>query len=916
MFMPRFPKKIQSWDSLALLFLVTLPFFYFWRVTIGSQAFSGGDLYNFFLPIRFELARALAVGRLPLWTPNLDSGFPLFAEGQVGALYPLNTLFLRFFPLPFALSYTVLAHIAWALIGMYLFCRSSRVQVGGSLLAAFSFGFSGFFLAHIPHPAMSTVAAWLPWLLYFQNKFWQNASVQSSSGLVWLFLISLSMGLEWLAGSPQLALYNGCVFAIFGILGARFWHRSVSEIYAHNLAQRIRALAKVVVLTLLPILAGGAIGAVQLLPTSELLSLSIRAKETNAQFFANLAIDSGTLSQFIFPLSVLVDKEPSLYDQELWYYFGVAPLLLACLAPRLRWDARTVIFFVFGLLAVSLALGEATPFYQLLSTLPLINRFRVPARFLFYAVFAETYLAGVGYDELQTRLAPKKSTIITWGLGIGSLALAIVEIAEKDLQPISFWIGLWNWLPWVLLASSIISILAAFRGHISRLSFGMLILGLTFLDLTTYGFLFSSEYGASSSVADLVEIPRAVSFVQPHSLDRVFTHSENPRISPDRLAIFNIQSPQIYSPLSIQRNEEYQSNPSPAMLNLANVRYYLPPLKTKEGNYPEPAASLIFQPLENKIDLPEIQTARVELVTFTDQSENLPDGFLVGDLLLRTSADNEIILPIRLGSETADWALQAYAPINRIAHHRPANTVSFLASLLPVAKEFQGLKYIAQYDLSAAMQIKQISARSYLPPGRLTIERISLIDPGEHLTSLAELTHYIDFATVFKSQALEVFQNLNVLPRAFIVHQAAIVADNRVLDQMHGPNFQPDRLVLLSDGEPLEVIDDRDQASDMVMFDNYESERVALSVKTDRVGYLVLADTWYPGWQVFVDGQRSEIHRADYIFRAVLIQPGTHSLVFEYHPEPFYYGAIISGVTLIVSAAATIIIYASHRESQ
>lgn len=899
-----------------MFFLALWPLVYFWRVTIGEGAFSGGDLYNFFLPVRSELARALAEGRLPLWTPNLDSGFPLLAEGQVGALYPLNILFHRFFPVPLALSYTTLVHSAWALIGMYLFCRSSRVQVGGAVLAAFAFGFSGFFLAHLPHSAMSTVASWLPWILYFQNKFWQCESLQDSSAMLWLFLSSLSIGLEWLTGSPQLALYNVFVFAIFGPLGFLLWHRSVGAIGARGIAQWIGAFARSIVMTMLPILIGTAIGAVQLLPTMELVDLSTRVQDASAKFFSSYALQPEMLAQFIFPFSLLVEQEPSLDDQELWGYIGIAPLLLAFLAPWLRRDMRTRLFFLIGLLFVSLSLGDSNPFYHLLYNLPLINRFRVPARFLFYAVFIATFLAGVGFDELQGRLASKKSGMITWGLGIGFVALAITGIVERDLQPVSFWIELWNWLPWLLLAVSLLLIFVAFRGYISKFAFGVAILGVTCLDLLAFALPFSSGLDTISSPSELIQVPLSVSFIQPQSLYRMFTHSENPRIGPNRPAVYNIQSAQIYSPLSIQRNEEYLSDLSPAMLSLLNVRYYLPPLRTKDGTYPEPAASLIFQPLENKIDLLAIQTARIEIVTFADQTENLPDGFLVGELALSAASGDQITLPLRLGSETADWAFQALAQANRVKYQRPANASSFSASLLPFAREFQGLKYTARYDLPAPTAITQVRARSYLPKGGLTIERISLIDPDGRSTSLAELTRHSDFTMAFKSQALEVLENLSVLPRAFIVHQAMLVNDDHVLQLMRNPGFQPARMVLLNDGEPMEEKDKLQQSSDLVVIDDYQSERVSLSVKTEQPGYLVLTDSWYPGWEAFVDGQRAQIHRADYIFRALDIQPGAHSVVFEYRPQPFYYGAIVSGTSLLVSGVVTGIIYWQRRRSK
>jgi uncharacterized membrane protein YfhO len=50
-------------------------------------------------------------------------------------------------------------------------------------------------------------------------------------------------------------------------------------------------------------------------------------------------------------------------------------------------------------------------------------------------------------------------------------------------------------------------------------------------------------------------------------------------------------------------------------------------------------------------------------------------------------------------------------------------------------------------------------------------------------------------------------------------------------------------------------------------------------------GYLVLLDTFYPGWVAMMDGQPSPIYRANYIIRAVFVPAGQHAVYFEYRPR-------------------------------
>ena len=49
-------------------------------------------------------------------------------------------------------------------------------------------------------------------------------------------------------------------------------------------------------------------------------------------------------------------------------------------------------------------------------------------------------------------------------------------------------------------------------------------------------------------------------------------------------------------------------------------------------------------------------------------------------------------------------------------------------------------------------------------------------------------------------------------------------------------------------------------------------------------GYLVIADSFVPGWSAVEDGRPVPIVRADYAFRAVPVSPGTHEVVLTYHP--------------------------------
>jgi hypothetical protein len=84
------------------------------------------------------------------------------------------------------------------------------------------------------------------------------------------------------------------------------------------------------------------------------------------------------------------------------------------------------------------------------------------------------------------------------------------------------------------------------------------------------------------------------------------------------------------------------------------------------------------------------------------------------------------------------------------------------------------------------------------------------------------------------------------------------------------------------------------------------SSFVGISAIMLHPGFLVLDDTYFPGWRVRVDGIDAPIVRADYMFRGVRLEAGPHSVRFSYEPASFSIGVIVAvlcGFAVAVLAA-------------
>jgi len=79
-----------------------------------------------------------------------------------------------------------------------------------------------------------------------------------------------------------------------------------------------------------------------------------------------------------------------------------------------------------------------------------------------------------------------------------------------------------------------------------------------------------------------------------------------------------------------------------------------------------------------------------------------------------------------------------------------------------------------------------------------------------------------------------------------------------------------------------------------------DPERVVVAADAEREGLLVLADSFYPGWQAVVDGERAGIGHYQGVFRSVRMPEGEHVVEFVFRPQLVYLGAAILGLTVTV----------------
>jgi len=152
-----------------------------------------------------------------------------------------------------------------------------------------------------------------------------------------------------------------------------------------------------------------------------------------------------------------------------------------------------------------------------------------------------------------------------------------------------------------------------------------------------------------------------------------------------------------------------------------------------------------------------------------------------------------------------------------------------------------------------------------------------------------------------------IYRNEAALPRAFVATEARCVDAEQGLKLIRARTVDFRREVLLTDCPDATTRgDDRSPRGDpaspgTARIERYGADRVTMSVESDRGGYLVLTDAWFPGWTANIDGRETRVERANHAFRAVKLEPGRHAVEFRYAPMSVRLGLALSALAAVVT---------------
>lgn len=430
-----FAKKLFPFALFCFLLVV-----FFGKSLIGLSIplegdFSGSDLLDLHYPYKCALEQSFEEKFLPLWTPYLDGGYPLFAEGQMGAFYPPNIILSWLFSPIITLNYSILLAILLAQVFAYLYARSLKLSEFPSTVAAIIFGFSAFFIVRIKHINIINVAAFLPLGLWCIRKFF------STTQFKFVALLGITIGVQFLAGHPQMTLYCLLIY---------LWG-SLFESFLQFKLNKTLSIGKLTICIIPATILGIGLGAVQILPTFEMTQLSPRPAYIFEQivmypwhpknlltlvspyFFGNPAL--GTYRENIRQMGIFWENAS---------YAGILSLVSIFVAIFLVIKQRKklqpkiyylILFFLLStLLSLLLMSGKYSPVFSLLLKLiPFTELFRFPTRFNLLFTLSVAMLTGLSTEYLIGKLREENRFSSRWPLSLLRTKILIIFVIFIDL---------------------------------------------------------------------------------------------------------------------------------------------------------------------------------------------------------------------------------------------------------------------------------------------------------------------------------------------------------------------------------------------------------------------------------------------------------------------------------------------------
>jgi len=887
-------------------FVVFVPFFFEGRV-LWSQ-----DIGRVYYPVAALIRKVLLTmdpGPL-VWNPNLGAGFPLVADGVSTPFYPFHWPLLIALSPARALTAALLLGYVGSALAMAAFVRTLGQSRPAALVASLAYSWCGFAVGHSVHVNVVAGLPFLPLCLLFLERARKAAAIRN------IVLAGVSWGLLCLGGHPQVALMAAVLGSTYGIL--RLWPGRATAPALMGLSGRIALF----------LLIGAGLSAVYYLPMAELASQSVRpegglSRDQAVAYSLPLPHLVTAVSPFFFFDAKVGGYWGAWNPAEMALYSGLATVTLAMAALWMR-PRDSLVRFLAGVAAVSLvlSLGDATPLHGWTHWLPVFRSLRAPARYVLLLDFAVAVLAALGLDALREasgatarRVASGVAIAALLALGLPFLEplwrgqLAGDGWQDADRSTSSPFLLAFKWL----LPPLWLGLTALWLGRKAELAprtwsaLGTLLVAadLCAFTMTSFGpYWVRPDAGARPDAAHTLAARAGSARVY------VVNGPEPWRSVSDLSLVLGFRSLTSYVSLPLARHAAYMrafwlsDQTASGLLDAAAVghvvdswRRPLNPTSEIAGEefsprHPLGALGPSAGESEIRFDLSGVNAGRLRLVTTLQGGDQIPQGAEVARVTLEgLPPAPPLRFVLRAGLETAERLRDAST-----AHAEPATR---LRAWSLVDRRSEGAFYLARFAWPTLHPLATLRIEYTAAEGRLLVFGGSL-QTGDTVKVLSPFMG-TRFRQVRDEESAVLYENRGARPRAIAVHRIIRVGSAaEAVERVAKESPSSSEAVVVEDAA---APTPTGTGPSTVKFQTDEATHVELAAEMRGDGYVVLADTSYPGWQATVDGVPTTIYPANGLFRTVFVPAGSHQVRFDYTPRALYRGLAVTLVTILTALA-------------
>ncbi len=861
-----------------------------------------------YYPMKHYLAESFGQGVQPLWNPSSFAGYP-YNSRVVSEMYsPLNFLFLAM-PAVYAYGFSVAFYLFLAGIFTYVLCKSLGMTKLASFFAAVVFMFNANTITWLQFPTHIKGELWMPIIFLFIIRFYKEKK------MVFSILCGIFIGLQIVSGYAQAVQFT--VIAIAALLIIYIIYDLKDKKYKDALNHiGGTALAGVIAL---------GIGLCFILPFYKELSGSLRAVQEgrgigrinfrylitmlNPNFFGN-----GVRGIFWLPRTNFIEAVR---------YSGVITLFLSAIAVFFKRGKLVFSFLAIAAIAIMLtSIPQIFHFFNMI--VPFFDRGTI-SRVLLLVPFCLAVLSGYGLSYLdklnlgKEKIMGKRISYLVLGLVLAFLILMLglnylfntnvdfsrigdnPQIRLETLSLVKF------------IALTIFSgafLLLALKKRFKKV-FLWLLAPLLILDLFVFGINFNPTSNPEQVFFDTggIEYMR-----QDEDKGRVLGIMGG-TFSPNSMWVAGLEDVGGYDPFiphdyarfwaAFQGGARVRPNGKVGadllysnFLKLTNTRYVASYAFMQEIGY-------FYKNLDQNLNEQSEEEARAANWNFMEHIvpviEVSPDSVLEFEYHIPDSS--ELVFYSALHPDC--WALEeGDGVIYRIyVKYDNQKDLVFEQDINPIQNEEHRRWYMHQVDLS---QYGDAQARIIFETDGKKNPDNDLPGWGNpRIIPLGGLAH--GKLMLGYNQEIKIYNNQMYLPRAFLAGTSMHFEESgQILSHMannHGIDFE--NIVLLEEGFP--VIEGDDPGSVNIV--GYSNNLVKLEAENKSPAYLVLLDRYDEDWNAYIGGQPAEIIKANYLFRAVYLEPGSHIVEFKYRPVWFWVSLGISFFVFLISAAGCIILY-------